>query len=244
MTAPELYTWPTVVNGRWTLRLPAYRAIRYLHEGDWEKERIASMALNIDRADVILDIGAETGDMSALFASWVPDGGIHLVEPNPAAWPGIRFIWEANSLPMPLSTFVGFAAAQPAVAPAENTGGQAQVGKWPPCAANPIDPAAGFRHLAEETDTTASSTIDELVGDARLNAITIDVEGAELEVLRGAREVLLNQRPIVWVSIHPAFMRHHFDQRPTDVRSYMRGAGYEPIHLGDDHESHWMFEPT
>lgn len=244
MTAGELYTWPARINDRWTLRLPAYRAIRYEHEQSWEKERIASMALNLGPGDVLFDVGAESGDMSALFTTWLGDrGGIVLIEPNPKAWPGIRFIWEANALRQPLANFVAFCAAAPASAPADDVGGQPPAGEWPACAFEEIDPAQGFRHLAEETDTTPSVTVDHVAALYRPTALTIDVEGAELEVLKGARRTLEDVRPLIWVSIHPQFMRHHFGQTPADLKRFVRDFDYEPIHLGDDHESHYLLEP-
>lgn len=243
MTAGELYVDSTTINGRWTLRLPAYRAIRYLREPSWEIERLASMFLNIAPTDVIVDIGAESGDMSALFATWVPDGGIILVEPNPKAWPGIKLHWEINDLPMPAATYVGFCAARPGTAVASDVGRPTTPGEWPDCAHGDIDPAQGFRHLAQETDTTPSTTIDRLTAGGRVDVITIDVEGAELEVLKGARGVLEERRPLVWVSVHPQFMRHHFGQRPAELYSLMEDLDYRVTHLGDDHETHVFFEP-
>lgn len=240
---PELYTWPTTINGRWTLRLPAYRAIRYLHEGMWERERLASMWLNLANTDRLLDVGAESGDMSALFASWLSDGGVFLVEPNPRAWPGIRTIWEANALPDPLGWYVGFAAAEERSVPADFEASR-KVGSWPACACGPIDPACGFAHLAEQADSISATTIDALAARmGKVDAITMDVEGAEFEALKGARDTLETERPLVWVSVHRAFMRHHFGQTPAQLRAFMRDLDYDADHLGDDHESHWMFSP-
>lgn len=231
----ELYTWPTVINDRWTLRLPAFRAVRHLHEATWEKERLASMWLNIAPSDLIFDVGAESGDLSALFATWVPDGAITLIEPNPAAWPSIKFIFEANALPAPRDVWAGFAAGGLGGEPLPTRDG------WPECAYGDIDPACGFAHLAEQADSIPQRTLDSL--GAHPNVITIDVEGAELEVLRGASWILHNDRPLVWVSIHPQFMRHHFSQRPADLHTFMEHHDYRAVHLGDDHEEHWLFTP-
>lgn len=246
LMSAELYTVPVTVNGRWTMRLPAYRAVRYLEFGNWEKERLASMALNISPDEVIYDIGTETGDMSALFAHWMRDGAgsMVLVEPNPLAWPGIKFIWEANDLKMPIATYVAFAGATPAEAPASNVGAQSAPGGWPGAVDGEIDPAHGFRHLAEEADVTPTITIDQICAQTSApSVITIDIEGAELEALRGAHETLLEFRPLVWVSVHPQFMRHHFGQRPAELYRYMEERDYRAWYLADDHETHVFFEP-
>ena len=239
MTEPA-YSFPVVINGRWTVRMPAHRAIRYLDEGDWEKERLASMALNLDPGDLVYDVGAEQGDMSALFQMWT--GRICLVEPNPLAWPTIRAIWEENALEPPEGWFVGFASAVTSPLP----GGAITVGsmRWPDCADGPMVPAAGFRHLAQETDTTPQLRLDELIESVGAPAaITIDIEGAELRALVGARRALEDHRPLVWISVHPEFMRHHFGERPAQLHRYMEELDYRAVHLGDDHESHWFYEP-
>lgn len=232
----------TRINNRWSLNLPDHRAIRYLEEGMWERERIASMWLNIAPSDVIYDIGAEEGDMSALFASWVPDGGVLLVEPNPKVWPCIRAVWEMNALPSPLGWFVGFCAGDAHYPDASDVDDIRMVDGWPRCAHGQMIPAHGFRHLAEQADVTPRVPLDHIDAPPP-NVITIDVEGAELEVLRGAQETLRDARPLVWVSIHPAFMRDHFDQTPAELFAYMRDLDYDAHHLADDHESHWLFQP-
>lgn len=247
MTEPA-YTYPVEVNGRWVVRMPAHRAVRYLEEGLWERERIASMALNIAREDFVWDVGAEQGDMSALWQQWVgADGGVMLVEPNPAAWPTIKAIWDANDLPQPRGWYVGFASD----VTADMTGPGPENGRvvgsergWPSCALGEMEAAAGFRHLAEETDTTPQMRIDDLASYwGSPQVLTIDIEGAELVALRGAKRVLESLRPLVWVSVHPEFMRHHFGHRPRELHRYMEELDYRATHLGDDHESHWFYEP-
>lgn len=226
------------VNGRWDLQLPWHRAVKYADpDQPWEKERLASMALNIDPTDHIFDIGTEEGDMSALFSSWVPDGGIVLVEPNPKVWPNIKLIWDANALKPMADWFVGFCSTE------DTDYFMGTRDNWPRCAYGPVIADHGFRHLSEETDTTPQRRVDTLADGCPPSVITIDVEGAELQVLRGAEQTLREHHPRVWVSIHPEFMRHHFDQRPGQVLDFMESCGYRCVHLADDHESHWYMEP-
>ena len=80
------------------------------------------------------------------------------------------------------------------------------------------------------------------MGYAAPHAITIDVEGAELEVLRGASSILRIVHPLVWVSIHPT-MIGQYDATREDVLEYMASYGYAATHLGTDHEEHWLFTP-
>jgi hypothetical protein len=55
----------------------------------------------------------------------------------------------------------------------------------------------------------------------RPNLVKIDVEGAELEVLRGARRMLIEARPVVLVEIHDRGAVHQ-----AEVRQVLRGCGY------------------
>lgn len=232
------------INGRWRMSLPDYRAVRYLKAGPlgWERERIASMFLNLGPDDVLLDVGAESGCMSALFATWVAD--VQLMEPNPLAWPGIRTIFEANGIAEPFSHWVGFAsdvndnAVFPTVLEPFGHG-------WPDCADGEPVAAHGFRHLAEETDTTPQITIDGFVArsDSTPTAVTMDIEGAELQALKGAERLLTEDRPLLWVSVHPEFLRHHFQQTAGDVYRFLEERDYRVTHLADDHETHVMAEP-
>lgn len=228
------HTTPVLVNGRWMMRHLDFRAVRYLEHPQWEPSMVSSMAANLGRGDVVYDIGSESGDMSALWAMW--GCLVVMVEPNPAAWPNARATWEANNLAPPLAWCASFVG--------DHTDGPAIVGtdSWPSCADGPIHPEHGT--------ATRSSTdqpiicIDDLV--ARLNvqptAITIDVEGAELQVLRGAAAVLTDVRPAVWLSIHPRLLRS-FGATKGDVLRFIENAGYTAHLLGTDHEEHWMLVP-
>jgi hypothetical protein len=73
--------------------------------------------------------------------------------------------------------------------------------------------------------------------------IKIDVEGAELVVLRGASRLLLHHRPTLMLSVHPQFLPS-FQHSPDDVANFLREHGYEWSLLNTDHEEHWWCEPT
>lgn len=241
MDAVKPFMRSTRVNGRWNVVMPSHRTIRYLEEDMWEKERLASMALHIRPDDVVLDVGAEEGDMSALFASWAYEGGIMLMEPNPRVWPNIKAIWDANHLPTPIATYCGFASNVNETIPGQLP--PLTVAGWPPSVNGPVIGDHGFRQLAEETDTTPQITVDELAAVRVPTVITMDVEGAELAVLEGASETLHVHRPKVWISVHPEFLWHHFQHTAGDIYQFMEECGYRHIHLGDDHESHDLFLP-
>jgi hypothetical protein len=60
--------------------------------------------------------------------------------------------------------------------------------------------------------------------------IKIDVEGAELLALRGARETLSRCAPVLIVAIHPEPMRL-LGASPTELLAFLAGCGYQGHHF-------------
>jgi FkbM family methyltransferase len=225
----------TLINGRWSLLLPEHRAVRPEWPA-WEQERLAHMhSILGEGGHVIYDIGAEEGDLPALWASWGND--VALFEPNDRVWPNIKAIWDANSLPGPLAAFRGFAAET------DDNAMWRLSGAWPECAEGPLIGDHGFCNLCERPDIPRVRIDSISTSISPPTAITIDVEGAELRVLRGARRVLNRHRPHVWVSVHPAFMADMYADTPDNLFAYMDSVGYDRQHLATDHEEHWYFSP-
>jgi FkbM family methyltransferase len=235
---------PTLINNRWTLLLPEHRHNR-LEWPWWEATRLAAMNQYIHEGDVVIDVGAEEGDFPALFAQWGAE--LILIEPNPLVWPNIKAIFEANGYSdRVIGSFVGFASDTSA----EPTGDglsieEAFVSSWPACADGAVIGNHGFRHLAQETDTTPQETIDNIVdrfGRAPTH-ITMDIEGSELTALRGATRTMTEHRPYVWVSVHKDTMMDFYCANPDEVYKLMEEHKYERIFLTYDHESHELFIP-
>lgn len=243
----KVYHYPTRVNDAWTIRLPSHRAIQYMRPeggGKWELERLAAMHDTVKPSDVVFDIGAEQGDMSGLLASWAFSGAVVAIEPNPWVWPCIKAIFDENDLTPPAATYVGFVGSKPTTPTNPDGIRRGFFRGWPDCATGVIDPAAGFAHMAQEQDRVPTTTVDALVAKTGLapNVLTMDVEGSEWFVLKGAARTLAVHRPTVFVSVHEEFLRDFYGQSPTDVLHLMDKAGYDATHLATDHEAHYRFD--
>lgn len=224
----------TLINGRWPLLLPDHRADRPEWPW-WEATRLAHMHHHLGNGGhVVYDIGAEEGDLPALWASWGND--MVLFEPNSRVWPNVRAIWDANGLPDPLACFVGFAASESSPLVQFKS-------PWPDCADGPLIPDHGFLNLSERDDVQRTR-LDDVANGNPPTAITIDVEGAELHVLQGAEQVLREYRPLVWVSVHPPFMADMYRHTPAMLHDFMADCGYEARYLCTDHEEHWSWSPA
>lgn len=243
----KVYHYPVNVNGSWVLRMPSHRAIQYMQDpiSGWERERLAAMHEVIRPDSVVMDIGAEQGDMTALLASWAHTGALVAIEPNPWVWPCIKAIFDENDLTPPAATYVGFVGADPLIPSNPDGLRRGFFHEWPDCARGVIDPAAGFAHMAQEQDRIPTTTIDALVSKTGLipDVITMDTEGSEWHVLRGATRTLTVHRPTVFVSVHEDFLRDMYGQTPEDVHTLMAKAGYNAELLAVDHEAHWRYTP-
>ena len=148
----------------------------------------------------VFDVGANVGAYSLLFGQWVGStGAVFAFEPSPAIRDGLRRHIQLNALE-------GSVRAVPAA-----------VGAAPAQARFVIESTAGEGRLAGDRDSGAPTidvpvtTIDEFCASEKLtpNVIKVDVEGAELEVLRGARATIHRTRGrlSLFVEMHPSIWR-------------------------------------
>lgn len=224
------------VNGLWDILLPEHRAARpeWTSEQGWEKARLDHMHKTTKKGDVVYYVGAEEGDMCALLSQW--GASVVLIEPNPLVWPNIRAIYEANKL-VPDACLQAFASSKTDI----NTGLENVLNpSWPESASGKVIGNHGFKNLVEADGTIAQIKIDDL--PAVPNMISIDVEGAEWEVLRGAEQTLRNYHPRIYLSLHPEFLYEIYKEYAGDLRYWLKQMGYKETLLDYQHEVHLVYE--
>jgi FkbM family methyltransferase len=230
-----------LVNGIWTVRLPKFLAEYHSWWDVWEKETHLSMREHLKPGMLLYDIGAFDGWQSAMFSQMV--GGAEnmaLIEPVKEMWSNTKATWDENKLGPPRLSFIGFAGDY-------NTDqAVVDVRQWP---TEPdyslIMKAIKFKLMHEHKDSTACLMVDKLVDATGMPAaLHIDVEGAGLKVLKGAEQTLREAKPLVWIALHPNFMRERFNTEPVELHKFMDEVGYNPgVLLASDHEDHFFFYP-
>lgn len=247
-----------LLNEEWLMVLPDHRAKRpewYTKEG-WEKKRLQSMYAQLLHGrvegyqEVVYYVGAEEGEMAALCQIW--GAKMVLFEPNPKVWSTIKAIWEANNLEKPIAMFGAFASdeTKKAINPQANM----ELGEdgFPRCASEEIIAAHGFKELDKEADSYDQITIDEVVFHTFISpptAISLDVEGSEGKVLRGAERTLRKYKPRIWLSGHPEFLHDNFEggggfKYLRELRDWLKkDIGYQEEILDYDHEVHLFYKP-
>lgn len=224
------------VNGRWDIILPDHRADRpeWLIENDgWEKARLDSMFETTKPGDIVYYIGAEEGDMCGLLAMW----GAKLVmfEPNVRVWPNIKAIWEANKLDPDTTFYSCFLSDM-------NTGNV--LSGVVDGIQGDVIPDHGFKELRDPGEIS-QIRLDEIV-NATGNVptmISLDTEGSEGRILRGAEQTLRKYHPRIYLSLHPEFLHEQYDEWGAELRRWVMDLGYKETLLDYPlHEVHLMYE--
>ena len=235
------------VNGKYTVKMPLALALEGRWD-NWERARFQSMHGNLRKGDVLFDVGAETGAMSAIYAQFVGPESMCLFESNPDNWQNVFATWQEMGYPNPKATVCALVGRQTSAAPNPDFDTR-QVGGWPVVAlTGRIWTPRSFRYLHQHTAGTPQISLDDFCAHTGIvpKGITIDVEGGEFEVLEGARNVLIGAHPHLWVSIHPDLAKRDYN-RPDiigDVADVIQSVGgYIPFALGIDHEHHFYFRP-
>lgn len=193
----------TSINGKYELLLPKHRAERQewaAANGGWEAARIERMMEVIDELDVVFDLGTEEGDISALLQKYRGCEMV-LVEPNPLVWPCVKAIWQANKLSDPLDFYKGFFSNV-------TTDQVLKYGGFDDVNISDMIHNHGFAALSDQRPDIPQIKMDDYCRAKRIipNVITMDCEGAEFEVVKGAEKTLREHRPHIFMSIHPEFM--------------------------------------
>jgi FkbM family methyltransferase len=72
------------------------------------------------------------------------------------------------------------------------------------------------------------TTLDHFFADEPVlpDVVKIDVEGADLQVLKGMADILARARPLLFLELHPKSLRA-FSNTADEVLAYLEAAGYE-----------------
>lgn len=168
----------------------------------WNRDEYSAFKSALHPGATALDIGANVGCYSLLFGQWVgPSGKVFAFEPASETCRNLRRHVKLNHLDAivtPVEAAVSDTNAAASFLNLDNQG---------------MNRLAISSERAERSRVTqvATTTVDEFCKQAGIlpDLIKIDVEGFELNVLRGARETIeaAGERLALFVEIHPTTWR-------------------------------------
>jgi FkbM family methyltransferase len=177
--------------------------------GTAEPEEQAALARYLKPDDVFYDIGANIGFYAVLAARLVGNGGrVYAFEPNPDCSSEVRRNADLN----------GFAHVEVIEAAVSSSSGRVRL------RLGDTNLSSAIGEASEPGIDVALTSVDDFIREksARPPAVVmIDVEGAEVEVLRGMRETIARHRPVILCEVH--WINFEFFQYCTE---HMAPAGY------------------
>ena len=221
---------------RFVCTLPAGERVRVLPqygELTWNPEEYAAFRQAVAPGATVLDVGANLGAYTLLFAMWVGQSGrVFAFEPAPESFAGLLAHVSLNGLADRVT------AHQVAVSDTEGVIAFQASGRD---GANRI--AAAGRQ-SQDILQIGSTTVDAFCRRMAVSPglIKIDVEGAELQVLQGARETIGSAGGglHLYVELHPQLW-NEFGASRAALEAEFQLQGLRPERL-DGHSNVWDME--
>jgi FkbM family methyltransferase len=176
-------------QGFWVLKHDTHfsRWIEQAQRLDHDQPVLQKLAPHIKPGTVVYDLGAALGDHTIFYLNLVgPKGVVVAIEPHPLQFECLRRNCPA-ALCLPYCV------------------GETRDDVWlfhePDCIGGSrlIDPATQWPMTKHRR-----ITVDEdCVIGGQVSFMKIDIEGCEPEALRGARQTIMHNRPVIWIEINP-----------------------------------------
>lgn len=185
-----------------------------------EREMLISLA---KPGDILFDVGAYVGWYSIAFARQVPSSRVYAFEPIPSLWREL----DRNTRPFPNINISSIGLSY------RSDITDFYISEREPGTAS-MSPLEEDRFGPNEKILCIVDTIDALCETLfpPPNLIKIDVEGAELLVLRGAAHTIATHHPIIQCEMLRKWSKR-FNYHPNDIIDFLSPFGYQCHSLRD-----------
>lgn len=187
-------------------------------DGSWELFVTEAVVSRLRPGMTVFDAGANLGYFTLLMAALVgPGGRVHAAEPNPRCAALLRQSVTLNGFDDRVTVHES---------PLGAAGGAEVVLRVPDGR-----PMNGHVVPGSGAESLRLRTVDEILGEGPLDAIKIDVEGAEWELWQGMETLLARRRPLI---VFLEFNKH----RLADPDAFLDSIARHGFALAQIHPSH------
>jgi FkbM family methyltransferase len=196
----------------------------FLNEGYYEHAEQSFCADFVKPGMTVFDVGASHGFYTLLFAKLAGPERVHAFEPEEGNYARLRVNLELNG-------FQGVQASQLAVV---DESGEVELNVYPPelygwhTLGHPTMEVEGKPVVPDASRRVQGVTLDEYCADRgikRIDLLKLDVEGAELEALRGASRLLREKRVGCLLFEVSQAMVEGMSHDPAEIFDLVREAG-------------------
>jgi FkbM family methyltransferase len=198
--------------------------------GQFDQPIADFITANLGPGGVFFDVGANVGYFSLLALEKVgPEGEAHAFEVDPRTLKLLRMTQakgRIDNLSIHPTAVGDFEGTVDLVTFSENYWTYVN-----------LSPSKKARHRMSRLD----GCVPDLAGK-RVQVIKIDVEGMELKVLQGGRNILQEHRPLLVCEAVPENLAR-FDNTVQELEAYMAGLGYSMSELPGTNDPNVIFRP-
>jgi FkbM family methyltransferase len=178
----------------------------------------------------VFDVGANVGELTMLFSRFVgASGGVHAFEPTGRGFERLGAVCRAASLRNVRLNRLALAEEEGSVSLHVYDDDYLS---WSTRAVRPLEDY-GIDVKPPSVEEAPATTLDlycERGGVAEIDLLKVDVEGAEFQVLVGARR-MLGERRVRCVTFEFGQTTFDMGNSPGRIEAYLRNAGYEVRNL-------------
>lgn len=192
-----------------------------MHEPPVSQELIA----RLKGAKVFADVGAHLGYYGCIAGTVYPDLKLFLFEMNHNLVELIERNLAANKLDSAIVVNQAVSDRRKQISYAD---GSVDAG---------LSMTDAGDHSGDEGAVTAEAvSLDEFFGEKGVDpdVIKIDVQGAEMEALQGARKIIERRHPVIFLEVHPKLVGS-FGVSVPDIYRFLTNNGYDQIYLINEH---------
>jgi len=186
--------------------------------GYYEKELGDLLKKIVKPGDVFLDLGANIGYFSLLVANNSPSAKVISFEPVAGLFQNMNDNISLNNIKniLTVNAAVGEINEEKElfVSAPDNLG------------MSSFHQPANYSGKKERVKVVAIDDWLKISGLPRIDVIKLDIEGSELTALKGMKEVLQKQQPVLIVEVNPETLSM-FNLKPSDIYDYLKHLNFE-----------------